>query len=404
MKERLTDYSLRCNTSACRRVAMPMKQKMVMLTIVAVIVLQMHGCEPASFVTVPESGLSGRMVFNAITGNGSNLGIIVLDLNLSGVVSGTVVHNGIEPRVSTNSLELVYTGTDSGKIDIMRSDIAGHNAIDLTPDSTVIDSWPDWSPGDSSIVFSRVLPYPPFKEEVCVMHRDGTSLHKVSDTTQLQTATMPRWSPDGSTLAFVGDLFGGASPDFSLYTISPDGSHEILLDHVGGMLPASLPAWSPNSQRIAYGRTTQSANMKKPGTPVDTSAGLLVIDLATGISRKIYVPGVIVAGQGYSWLTNDDVICIGENPLDTAGGWSVYRISVSTPTNWKLLARGFRPVPTAVSSPDGDYVAIVGTRDSSSAFALFVVGSDGMGFRKLKDIAVDPEAFVNDWGDIEWVR
>jgi len=383
---------------------MPMKMRMTVFVVVAAVVLQLHGCEPASFVTPPESGLLGKIIFNAITGNGSNLGIIILDLNSSGVTGGTVVHNGIEPRVSANGLELVYTGTDSGKLDIFRSDVLGGNIIDLTPDSTVIDSWPDWSPDDSSIVFTRVLPYPPFKEEICVMHRDGRNLRTVSDTTQLQTATMPRWSPDGSALAFMGNLYGYASPDYSLYMISPDGTHKVLLDHVGGMLPGSLPAWSPNSKRIAYARTGQGPNMSRPGVQIDTSGGLFVVDVTADVPGKIYVPGVILAGLGYSWLSNDEVICIGENPLDSASGWGVYRASVSVPSNWKLLAGGFRPVPTAVSSPDGEYVAIVGTRDSSSTFAVFVVGSDGKGFRKLKDIAVDPNAFVNDWGDIQWVR
>ncbi|HUL43407.1 MAG TPA: hypothetical protein VLY03_03525 [Bacteroidota bacterium] len=378
--------------------------RLTLLAFAAGVALELSGCEPATFVTEPPWTLSGRIVLNAIGGNGNNLGIVLFDLNVSEIPKLDVIPNGIEPRVSARGLELAYSGTEAGKIDIFRSDITGSGIVDLTPDSTSIDSWPDWSPDDSAVCFTRVMPYPPFREELFIVTNDALHRRIITDTAQLQTATMPRWSPDGTKIAFMGNPSGNISPAYSLYTISPDGSHALRLDDIGSMLPASLPAWAPDSRSIAYARTYGMSDRNAPQSLTDTTGGLCVVDAAAGIPEKINIQGVNVIGMGYSWLSSTELICVGESVADSLSGYGIYRALVSAPAGATFLAGGFRPVPTTVCSPDGKYVAIVGTADTSSAFALFVVGSDGKGFRKLKDIASDPKAFVNDWGDIQWIR
>jgi TolB protein len=56
----------------------------------------------------------------------------------------------------------------------------------------------------------------------------------------------PRWSPDGSSIAFASDRDG----DLDLYLMAPDGSDIRQLTSDQG--DEWLPAWAPDGRRVAY--------------------------------------------------------------------------------------------------------------------------------------------------------
>ena len=86
---------------------------------------------------------------------------------------------------------------------------------------------PAWSPDGKSIAFS-CDGYGGVGFEICVMNADGTNAHRITNLSGDQTA--PAWSPDGKSIVFVSDG--------SIATMSANGSNVHSL--VNG---AVQPAW-----------------------------------------------------------------------------------------------------------------------------------------------------------------
>lgn len=348
------------------------------------------GCKNDNSVVPPSWDLSGKIIFNPQGGNLS--GINVIDLNSSALTLSSIVANGDEPRVNSNDDKIVYTGSQTGMIDIFTVDIKGGTPIDLTPNRFLIDSWPDWSPDGLSIAFNRV--FPSVKEAVCVMNRDGSTVHNLTDTASLAVAVMPRWSPDGKRITFIGREALNLQSDYFLYAIAPTGSNQVLLDRIGSIFPSSLPSWSPDSHTIVYGKANQAMD--------DTIGGLYVIDIESKVSQKIIVNGRQITPTGYSWLPDGKLICVGSNPADTS--YEVFVVSGITLSEEKLIAKGFKSLPPAtVSSPDSKYIAIFGITDNDKNFALYVVNSDGTNFRKLRDLD-NSKTFIVNWHYCQWLK
>jgi len=88
------------------------------------------------------------------------------------------------------------------------------------------------------------------------MNVDGTCATKLTDT---PNAFWPRWSPDGTRIAFEASG--------TLYMINPDGSQQKALANYGDCL--SRPMWSPDSTKIAFlsGEDAENWPKRKTRTP-----------------------------------------------------------------------------------------------------------------------------------------
>ena len=122
------------------------------------------------------------------------------------------------------------------------------------------------SPTGSLIAFRGIPASDATKMELFVVKADGTELRRVSgDTTVADAVRKFRWSPDGTSLAFTGDLETDDVIElFVVPAISKDGSDR---SKVSGTIPDwSKPAdwtpdgfifpsgfrWSPDSKNIAF--------------------------------------------------------------------------------------------------------------------------------------------------------
>ncbi|MEJ0056417.1 MAG: hypothetical protein WDN75_12655 [Bacteroidota bacterium] len=86
----------------------------------------------------------------------------------------------------------------------------------------------------------------------------------------------PAWSPDGKSIAYFSD----ASGEYEMHIKAQDGKGEAKTFKLNGTGFYAFNRWSPDSKKIAY---------------VDNGRNLYVLDIATGVSRKIdtdelYVP------------------------------------------------------------------------------------------------------------------
>lgn len=79
--------------------------------------------------------------------------------------------------------------------------------------------------------------------DIYTIRPDGSDLTRVTDG----GGTVPAWSPDGNRIAFSG---GTPEGNPAIYTIRPDGSDltQVTNDSAG----ADNPAWSPDGNRIAF--------------------------------------------------------------------------------------------------------------------------------------------------------
>jgi hypothetical protein len=109
----------------------------------------------------------------------------------------------------------------------------------------------DWSPDDPDdglrVVYALqyIAGVRPHQLHVANLDTDESAL-------LVTHAGGPRWSPDGTLIAFA------RTADLNLYTIRPDGSDETLVASTrgGGKKTAflSTPRWSPTSAHLAYQR------------------------------------------------------------------------------------------------------------------------------------------------------
>jgi Tol biopolymer transport system component len=127
-----------------------------------------------------------------------------------------------------------------------------HKVLDLGSGSAFVDG-PDWSPDGSRIAYTVFIPDPSSEgrmmiPQVWIMGADGSRPSKLFEGGPccLGRSTGVAWSPDGTTIAFVGNEPGSAAFDqtvpYQLYLIDPDGRGvHVLATNV----PLGQPAWQP---------------------------------------------------------------------------------------------------------------------------------------------------------------
>ncbi|HEX6660482.1 MAG TPA: S9 family peptidase [Sphingomicrobium sp.] len=221
----------------------------------------------------------------------------------------------------------------------------------------------------------------------------------------------PRWSADGSKLAYVASE--GGSPQLYVRWMASGESARITGLPDG---PDSM-AWSPDGRRIAYSMFVPDEGMKLGKAP-DKPEGakwadpLQVIDMVTyradgagylkpGYEQIFWVPadggaptqltfGATHAGGGQiDWTPDSRSILFSANlskdwerePLNS----EVFRVSIDGGAPVALTSR-YGPDNAPAVSPDGRHIAYVGFDDRKRSYEntrLYVMNLDGSGSRVL---------------------
>lgn len=210
---------------------------------------------------------------------------------------------------------------------------------------------------------------------------------------------LPRWSPDGTHLAFLSDR---ATPGrFALYAMAVGAAREAArMADVAGTI--EWFDWSPDGTQLLVqtagldadaAGAQGSGQVAKPGyagapawlpeveenVPENMWRRLEVVDAATGVVRRASADGVNVWEA--AWLGNAHFVAVvSENPRESA--W--YGATLATGAIGGAMATIHRPaeeIGLPAASPDGRYVAVVEACCSDRA----VVAGDVLLFDRTVD-------------------
>lgn len=155
--------------------------------------------------------------------------------------------NDVTPVWSPDGSKLVFASDQDGDFDIYLRDVDGQ-ITNLTQDS-MNDLHPSWSPNGDQIIFisDRVGSY----FQIYTMREDGTDVHQVG-TVPDNNAMFPRYSPDGSRIAFMraSVLEPTCLWNWDIWLMDADGDNQRRL--TTGISGDLYPNWSPDGAEIIY--------------------------------------------------------------------------------------------------------------------------------------------------------
>jgi WD40 repeat protein len=183
--------------------------------------------------------------------------------------------------------------------DIYLMDADGSNVVRLT-DDLASEYQPVWSPDGTRIAFARSLGDPQLSHPaIFTMDPDGTDARQISSADG-GSDFWPSWSPNGSQLVFAAIR----REDWGIWTVNADGSNEQLILGGTGAGYVDNPVWSPDGSLIAfvgnlsvddYSREDALYVMRPDGTDVTPIADAPSIGVAGDIAwQPIPAPAEIV--------------------------------------------------------------------------------------------------------------
>jgi TolB protein len=166
-------------------------------------------------------------------------------MNADGGDQKMVVADGYTGKWSPDGTRLLYTSNKTGNYEIYTSSIDGADEQRLT-ETSADESYPSWSPDGKWIVFCASTGEWNTSEsgitnEIYLMNSDGTAVRQLTDNHAYDGN--PRWSPDGSLLAFSSDI---AEPGhYDIFVMDADGANIKQVTHTPSGARAINPIWRP---------------------------------------------------------------------------------------------------------------------------------------------------------------
>jgi len=286
--------------------------------------------------------------------------------------------------------------TDDGESShLVTVDVATGDVVGLTsPDSFA--AYPVWSPDGRSIAFGGGTDYDSMR--LVVADADGRNQRDLG--VDFDGAGLA-WSPDGTTLLYVGPSDGGDCCD-AIATIGSDGEGAGRIVNGGGWQGAS---WAPDGSRIAMvGHPATRDNVMGPEDWDIYTVGIDGSDLTQLTRTEGWEHGVSYSPDGSTILFTrspnyDDADYDQDVWVMDADGSNERKL-----TDWK----GFDGFPAW--SSDGEWIVFASDRDASAeqqeafrrgdafaAISLFIMRADGSDIRRIATADVDQVLIPGSW-------
>lgn len=211
----------------------------------------------------------------AVDANGDNARAVIDDPTYDDEADlspdGTKIVFFISPSVDEN---IIYT-----------ANLDGSHVTQLTAGGS-LDISPRWSPDGSQIAYGA-------SGNIVVMNADGSDKQTVFEALPQSSrepchvsATVGDWSPDGGRILYYSTILSGDGNMFWVCSLDLGGDIEILVsDPVGGL--HAEPHWSPDGTKIVYRDDRDSIEQCNLRAAGDCNYEIYVMDLATGVETNI---------------------------------------------------------------------------------------------------------------------
>lgn len=185
--------------------------------------------------------------------------------------------------------------------------------------------WPSFSPDGKYLYYGHISPNGP--EAIYRVSTSGGTPAKIVDDSDGGASV----SPDGKFLAFSRDVSSNGENAEELLVANTDGTDQRVVVHtpyVNGPVTKDmswiecdpLPAWSPDSKKIACGH-----RYRKPGG--EDYFKRVAIDISIGSERELS-DKKWSSFRGTAWLANGDIVSVAkESPIDVAAPFQLWLIS-----------------------------------------------------------------------------
>ena len=252
---------------------------------------------------------------------------------------------------------LVFQRGEGKKSEIWKADLSTYAMTRLT-DNDLLDEYPRWSPDGSMIAFYSDRDG---TRQIYVMDAAGRNVRKL--TGQFPVNEDPTWSPDGRRICFWAKEEEGAPEN--LYVIGLDGKG---LTNVTRSTKGTrrVPDWSPDGRKIAF-TSNKFLSHQIYVVDADGKNEVRLTSNPRGACRARWSPDgkrIAYSDAGYMLKKNVDIW-----EMDADGG-NKTRLTTSRGKDYDIAY-----------SPDGSKIIFSSNR--SGHYELYVMNRDGSGQTRL---------------------
>ena len=217
-----------------------------------------------------------------------------------------------------------------------------------------------------------------------------------------KSETSPRWSSDGKQMVFLSNRDG---EEQQIYLLRMQGGEAVQLTN--GKASVSEVAWSPDGKSIAFLAPDPKTELEEKKIKEkddahildreDKQARLRVIDLATKKERVLTEPTWRV--EDLAWMPDGQSIVVQatNHPFSDRFTDRLYSVTVQDGKIREMLATT-GPFANLRISPDGKFVAIIGSREDGPEPSDLLILPVGLGVAKnLTGASLDREVNHFEW-------
>lgn len=252
------------------------------------------------------------------------------------------IHGGFDPRWSPDGQRLAFITPSASNPYLYAISVLGPAGTQQLTDTGAGSYSPVWSPDEKRIAFLSGTAEVDKGKELYVVNTDGSGLIRLSDPLAMMGGPRgPRWSPDGSSIAFVGA--GGDYLSWEIYVAKTDGSGVSRLTNNNEQ--DFNPNWSADGTRLAFESTRRSAHPWSSAYSIKADGS----DLRLLTDLESHMPAWSPDGTQIA-------LALGEDPLgDQEVGWPI-AVLPSNGTELKRLGSAPYVVAGLDWSPDSSVI------------------------------------------------